>query len=299
MDMILCRNVLMYFAPERARKTVYKFRGALIDGGWLIASPSEASHQLFSQFTMVRLREAILYQKGTTEGHRGAHGSRATEAANVSLPAPVEALAEPAAEISPLEASEANALGQEPAHATEGADCKLEAPYSALYAEAFRLYGRGLYEEAAEKLSLCLLEEGDKTKAMALIARIYANQGKLAEALERCEKALAGDRLNPALHFLQGMILQEQGALDDARASLKRTLYLDQNFTLAHFALGSLALQQERYNESNKHFSNALLILSAYRPEDVLPESDGLTAGRLIEMIGSAKAQGSSRKITV
>ena len=34
------------------------------------------------------------------------------------------------------------------------------------------------------------------------------------------------------------MILQERGAIDDAIASLKRALYLDSRFVMAHFALG-------------------------------------------------------------
>lgn len=298
MDLILCRNVLMYFAPERARQTVRQFHDALVDGGWLIASPSEASHALFSQFTMASLGEAILYKKDAGAGRPEAYGFRAMEATNVSLPALAEAIAWPAAETFSSGAAEEDAPGGEAAPATEVAGGKPDASHPPLYAEAFRLYGQGRYEEAVEKLSLRLLDKGDDTNAMALLARLYANQGKLQEALEWCEKALAGDRLKPALHFLEGMILQERGAVEQAVASLRRTLYLDQNFTLAHFALGSLALRQERFKESNKHFENALSSLSAYRPEDVLPESDGLTAGRLIEIIGSAKVQGADRQIT-
>ena len=76
--------------------------------------------------------------------------------------------------------------------------------------------------------------------------------------------------------------------------SLKRSLYLDQNFALAHFALGSLALRQGRQMESNKHFENALSLLSARRPEEILPESEGLTAGRLREIIMAYTHRGSA-----
>jgi chemotaxis protein methyltransferase CheR len=54
---------------------------------------------------------------------------------------------------------------------------------------------------------------------------------------------------------------------------------------LAHFALGNLAVQQRKLKESEKHFGNALLLLATYRAEDNLAESDGITAGRLIEII--------------
>jgi chemotaxis protein methyltransferase CheR len=294
MDLILCRNVLMYFAPERAGTTIQKFHDSLVPGGWLIVSPSEASHVLFSRFMMVRLREAILYEKDPGQGRGEAHGSRAMEVANVVLHSPAEAIAKPAAEVSSSAAAEETARGRDGASTTEVTERKSDESPSTLYTEAFQLYEHGHYEKAIEKLSLCLPDKGDHTNAMALLARLYANRGKLAEALEWCKKALAGDRLNPALHFLEGMVLQEQGIIEDAMASLKRALYLDQNFALAHFALGSLASRQGRLVESNKHFENALSILSAHRPEEILPESDGLTAGRLIEIISSARAQGSN-----
>src|SRR5258708_136443 len=50
-DFILCRNVLMYFTPERAREVAGGLHRSLLDGGWLIVSPSETSHILFADFT--------------------------------------------------------------------------------------------------------------------------------------------------------------------------------------------------------------------------------------------------------
>jgi len=58
------------------------------------------------------------------------------------------------------------------------------------------------------------------------------------------EKAIAADKLDAGLHYLLATILQEQGAIEQAVAAFKRSLYLDQNFVLAHFALGNHALRQ-------------------------------------------------------
>ena len=63
MDLIFCRNVLMYFAPEQIRKVIDKFRHSLVDGGWLIVSPCETSHDLFTEFSTVQLNNMILYRK--------------------------------------------------------------------------------------------------------------------------------------------------------------------------------------------------------------------------------------------
>ena len=43
MDLILCRNVLMYFTPEAQHATVARLQRALVNGGWLVVSPAEMS----------------------------------------------------------------------------------------------------------------------------------------------------------------------------------------------------------------------------------------------------------------
>jgi chemotaxis protein methyltransferase CheR len=120
---------------------------------------------------------------------------------------------------------------------------------------------------------------------MALLARIYANRGELSEALDCCRKAISVDKLNPAYHYLLATVLQEQKQFEEASLSLRRALYIDQGFVPAHFALGNLSLQRRKFRESRKHFENALSLLGAYKPEDILPEAEGMTAGRLMEII--------------
>jgi chemotaxis protein methyltransferase CheR len=149
------------------------------------------------------------------------------------------------------------------------------------------LYEQGLYAEAVEQM-LPLSEKAGNTpdvKAIALLARVMANQGRLADALQWCEKAISSDKLNPGLYYLAATILQEQGLLDKAAALLKQAIYLDRKIVLAHFALANLARQRGKTKESIKHFANARVLLNAYGHDDVLPESDGMSAGRLIEII--------------
>jgi chemotaxis protein methyltransferase CheR len=95
------------------------------------------------------------------------------------------------------------------------------------------------------------------------------------------------DKINPGLHYLLGIIFYELGRLDAAMASLKRSLYLDQDFILAHFTLANINRSAERFKESNKNYKNALALLDAMAPDRVLPESEGITAGRLKEIINS------------
>jgi len=67
MDLILCRNVLIYFTPDHARALADKLHGALADDGWLVVAPCECSQQMFSRFATVNLPGIVLYRKQTTE----------------------------------------------------------------------------------------------------------------------------------------------------------------------------------------------------------------------------------------
>lgn len=62
-DVILCRNVLMYFTPAQRKLAVQRLRGCLADGGWLVVNASEASSELFEGFTATCHPDAIHYQK--------------------------------------------------------------------------------------------------------------------------------------------------------------------------------------------------------------------------------------------
>jgi chemotaxis protein methyltransferase CheR len=63
MDIIFCRNVLMYFSRAQALKVIERFRQCLVNGGWLIVSPSEASAELFAGFSGVNYPDAVYFKK--------------------------------------------------------------------------------------------------------------------------------------------------------------------------------------------------------------------------------------------
>ena len=80
-------------------------------------------------------------------------------------------------------------------------------------------------------------------------------------------------------------ILLENGLLEETIQSLKKALYLDPHFVLAYFVLGNIMQKQGEPEASRKYFKNAFELVSAHKPEEALPESEGITAGRLSEII--------------
>lgn len=287
MDLILCRNVLMYFAPERAARVIQNLHRALTDGGWLIVSPSETSHVLFPEFQTVHFPGAIFYKKDNREpvSTERFHFRECDEGRSFRSPPAFSVEHVPETSIPSWSDELLPVIAAKPKRAPAK---------SATFQDGIALFEQGCYREASEKLLAFLLQNKGDHVAMGLLARVYANLGQLVQALEWCEKAIAADKLNTGCHYLRAIILQEQGALAQAQLSLQRTLYLDPKFVLAHFALGHLSRQQGKVKESEKHFANALLILETHREEEVLAESDGLTAGRLAEIIRSTSQRGTS-----
>ena len=277
MDVIFCRNVLMYFTPPQIRKVIGKLHHALVEGGWLAVSPSEASHALFRQFVTVNVPGVILYRKSGAKLPMEPPPMASTQAPECAVPAIEEPL--------PSASSTVLAAALEPAPVKEAPVCA-EAPRSPL-AAAELLYREGRYAETVDTLLAGFAGRPPAPAAFSLMARALANQGRLADALAWCERWITADKLDPAGHYLRAVVLLERGDPAQARSSLQRATYLEPDFVLAHFALGNLARARDKPGEADRHFGNALHLLCRYQPNDPLPESDGLTAGRLAETLTS------------
>lgn len=272
MDVIFCRNVLMYFVPERTKKVISNFKNSLVEGGWLIPGQTEVSQSLFPDLSMTSYTGVILYRKADNVPVR-----------MLDLSTPVEFPADLVPEPIPvhIQGSTYEEIEQEAVKEESG-----KTPYS----EALALYNVGRYSEAEAIIKSC----SEDSDSFSLLARTCANQGKIQEALAWCQKAIAGDKLNPVYRYLMATILQEVGQVDQSVALLKQALYLGPDFVLAHFTLGSLYLRRKKRKESLKYFENALSLLSTCSPEDILPESEGMSAGRLKEIILTTRQKGTT-----
>jgi chemotaxis protein methyltransferase CheR len=282
MDIIICRNVLMYFTSENSKKVVQGFYRSLIENGWLIVSPSETSHILFNQYSTVKFPGAIFYRKESC--------LKTYDTIYERTSIDIQDLYEQIPQLSMktiedisfvVDKSQSNLSDVQ----SIGIEEKSGQTEPSTYLEAQSLFESGKYFEAKEVLKKYFQDNYNDPNVHSLLTRIYANEGNLREAFAWCEKAISLDRMNPVHHYLMASILQEQNRFEEAIASLKRALYLDQNFVIGHFALGNISAKLGKGRESKKSFNNALNILQKYPPDFVLTEADGMTAKRLIEII--------------
>ena len=281
MDLIFCRNVLMYFTPAQARKVIDHLRQSLVENGWLVVSSSEASQTTLARFAPVNFPGAILYRKSKAPKPRAEQWTPTSLAEIAPWPPPDSEPAwagnQPAPEVHPEKIEGAKSV----AHPVSKNESTPET-------EAEKLYQDGRYAEVVETLLAALIETtaaGPRT--FSLLARALANQGKLTDALAWCDRWIAAYKLDPSGHYLRAVVLQELGDHEQAGRSLQRVLYLEPAFVLAHFASGNAARSAGKNAEADKHFANTLKLLRGYPTDELLPECDGLTAGRLREMVSS------------
>lgn len=252
MDVILCRNVIMYFAPELRAQVIRRLSQSLSDGGWLIFSPGDIPYVRDADLRLVRFPEALLYRKDLRLKSVNSQLKTGNRQLSVSIQSPQSA-------------------GKAQVRVTKTKkyeNTKEQLSNGNLQSSIFNLQSQSLYKKALKS----------------------ANMGRLDEAEHLCKKAVDNEKLHPGLHYLLAVIYQEQGRLKESVRTLKDALYLDPKFVLAHFALGNLMQQEGRPDESEKHLRNALSLLFSMNPKEILPHSEGLTAGRLTEVVQSMLA---------
>jgi chemotaxis protein methyltransferase CheR len=251
-DLIVCRNVLIYFAPEIATGITERLAECLVPGGWLAVGHAEHGAHLQTAFEAVECRGATLYRKS----------------------APVEKVT---AAVPPM-------MGRRLVESPKRFSV-VEKPGDPALTQAVGKFGphnpsrAGPAPAAAELTGASGISSGEITQIRSL-----ADQGELAAALNQCEAMIAENRLDPVGHYYQAVLLEQTGAHDAALAALGRAIYLKRDFHLAHYYLGLTQKKLGQATQSARSFRNVLSILSRMDRATRLPDADGMTIADLEEL---------------
>jgi chemotaxis protein methyltransferase CheR len=271
MDLILCRNVAIYLPEAVTQEIAGRFHRCLVTDGWLIVGASETDSMVYDQFATRNCAGATAYQKTRrlrdteTPSRRGDTETRRHGEVTPSPRLPITP--SPYLPITPSPPPVQPAAPLDP------------------YQEGLALLEQGRLEEAMARFQTCLERDPDSAPARYQMARAHANRGQLEEAQSWCQRAIERDPLLTEARYTLALIHQEEGAPDQAIAQLKKTLYLDPSFALAHFSLANLYQQVGRQAEAARHRAQAIRLAAKMPPDDVVPGSDDLTAGRLLTMV--------------
>jgi chemotaxis protein methyltransferase CheR len=262
MDLVLCRNVLIYFAPEAARHVLQRLGGSLVESGWLLASPADLPCGELPG--LVREGSA-----GSLRRQPAAPPTPALAAIPAPRPAPTPGAA-PSGEAAP------------------GQDAAL------VHAAAPRSGRHPLAEQPRADASAAARPQAPAPACgeLARRARACADAGDLAQAEALCRQAQAAGGFDADATWLLATILAERGDLPQAEAELERTLFLDPGHVPARLALASLHRRAERPQAARRQLGAALARLAGHADDSVVQGSGGHTAGNL----RAALARGQERR---
>lgn len=238
-DIVLCRNVLMYFSPRATRGVVSNLERCVAPGGYLFLGHAESLRGLSEVFGLHHTHETFYYQRQpgprpdvhTTEWHTTIRSSADR----------VDALAAKARR--PL------ARPPEPPPATPGA---LES--------ATELLRQERYDEALGRLTPA---EGATPDGALVRAAVRLHRGDLAGARAACSVALAQDALNVNARCLLALCHDAAGEAGAAAHHHRLAAEADPTFAIPRLHLGILARRAGDKGVARAELTRALSLLAS------------------------------------
>ncbi|SFM92592.1 CheR family methyltransferase [Thermodesulforhabdus norvegica] len=251
LDVIICRNVIMYMLPEYRRKVVERFRQCLVEGGFLILTPAEVHSVETEGWKYSVIPGGALLQKTSR---------RPTTAVRASSVSASEK--DPVIEIS---ARSGTGLPRGSSQILKQRS-KDDDAAAAEISKAGELAGRRKVESQSGTVP-DIREVAGKIQGMA-------NDGQYEEALELIDRHAEALKFRPEFYYLKGALFREMGRTEEALASYRRALYLDPHWVPALIALGTLLKAQGNRVAGNNFLREALALLKQ-KPEGEISLFDG------------------------
>lgn len=275
-DLILCRNVMIYFSQQILVQTTARLWNALAPGGWLMVGHSEPNQEIFKAFRTVLIEGQTAYQKpGSAVGGRA-------PAKRCALPAqPFETAAAAGAAHVAVAAAAASASGA--AKEVQAATAARRLPFRARPPAPSPSGVPAAFAGWASETAASVASRTSPGSDLADVRRL-ADSGKWQEAAQRCSALLASCTLDAAAYFTYALILEYSGRAADVQAALEHAIYLDRGFALAHYHLGLCLYRSRSFRRARRYFQNVIDLLRGRGAAEPVAHGDGITAAELAEL---------------
>ncbi|WP_375765384.1 tetratricopeptide repeat protein [Archangium gephyra] len=293
LDLILCRNVIIYFDLPTIRALMDRFLAALRPGALLLLGYSESLFKVYDRFEMVEMEGAFVYRRPVkplaprTPGSTGSAkpstsspllpSTRAlkttldTSARVPTAPRKTEAPASKAPEASPAGSTatasepprkslEASAVGAEAGRTRTSempAWSLMLAPGERLNA-AVRMIERGDFVSAVATVEQLLADEPGHLDALLTLGNIYSLSGRVVDAREAFAQAINREPLCVEARVFGGLAELQAGELAEARAELGKALFLEPSLAIGHYLMAQVHERLKEHEAARRHYRNAI-----------------------------------------
>jgi len=262
LDLIVCRNVMIYFNVDLSLEITSRFHRCLNEGGYLLVGHSEHSEMVCSRFRRHMFDAAIVYRRETSVEHwekglklrfRGSGRARTNQI------------------VHDPPGAEKKAGVQRPSDTEE----------TVQFEEAVRLYRAMCFEDSLKMFREILAANPSNERARYLVALMAANCGDVDEAEKDALLIIEGNPLHLEAIYLLSLVCRIRGDSAGELAALKKTIYVNRLFVLGHFQMGVFYLREGKEEAARRSLINVMEVLGDRSEDDYVTGVDGLTVGRL------------------
>jgi chemotaxis protein methyltransferase CheR len=293
-DVIFCRNVLMYFSPEKAQALVARIARALSPGGLLFLGHAETLRGLSQDFHLCHSHGTFYYQR--KEASSGSAVGRDTAQAPETISSPALALHE-VAETAPSwvetirrAAERIKSLAHARAEPAAGNGGRREAaPFRPRWdlGVARELLEKERFAEALALLRTLPPESAEDTDVLLLKAVLLTLSGNLAQSEKVCSELLALDEMSAGAHYLMALCREAGGNRQEAIDHDQVAIYLDPGFAMARLHLGLMARRAGDKDTARRELGQALLLLQREDASRLLLFGGGFSREALVALCRS------------
>ncbi|NCQ29958.1 MAG: hypothetical protein GW802_21455 [Armatimonadetes bacterium] len=268
MDLIVCRNVFIYFSREVISKVLRRLEAALTDDGYLVVGHGELLGQDLGRFEPRAFANSVVYQRARRPGARLFLGAANEAGGSASVPTSQPPSTPPRSR--PASDAPGAPTGDPP-----------QADRAEALTELRALLAAGDSRAAAAAAERLLEQGGEDSQVLCLAAEAYGNMAQRDQAEAHCRRAVTAAPLAARPHYLLAQLAQERGDADAAKALLKTVLYLEAKHLPAYLELGDLHAREGNEGRARSMWAAALDLLRNL-PADAEPEGcRGSTAAEL------------------
>lgn len=251
-DLIVCRNVTIYFGRETTTRLVAGFHRLLTTGGYLLLGHAETLWQISDAFSLLPVGEAFVYRKDA-----------AVSGARPSQP-----------------------LAPRPSALRGGSQESRPAPQRRVMRDVLRV--PGLRPKRAPEPAPAPRPRPAASVPSPLDDLLRARDalaaGSYAEAATLAERATATHPLLVEGYIIEGRALSNQGDDDGAIAALRKAVFLDPGAAHAHFLLATTLARVGDPAGASLSFASAAETLPSASSETLAELLDGRAVSDLVDL---------------
>ncbi len=285
LDVVFCRNVLMYFQPGVARRVIAQIATSLRPGGYLFLGHAENLRGLSEDFHLCHTHGTFYYR-------RHDELSSAIPVDGVSPHAPplipigsdkswFEAVSRSSERIRGLSRAVAERASPE---VSSREDAKERGSLDASeLSRALDLMRRERFHDALQALAPLGAHEGHPEESL-LHAMLLVSTGELAKAQKACAELLKDDELNAGAHYVCSICEESQGNFRASFEHSRTACYLDAAFAMPHLQLGRLARRSDDHVVARRELSRAIELFAREDASRILLFGGGFSRDTLIRV---------------